>query len=119
MFLINYSKDILYLVLAFCVLWLTFFLAWLVYYLVASARQIHKATQMVKNEVEQISGIIHKIKTAIEIPSSIIVLIIEGLKKIAEMGVEAFKENKSSSRSKKAKNGLGKEKNTEENEPIF
>jgi hypothetical protein len=119
MFFINYSKDILYLVLAFCVLWLTFFLAWLVYYLVASARQIHKATQMVKNEVEQISGIIHKIRSAFELPSSIIALIIEGLKKIAEMGVEAFKENRSNSRPKREKNGLDKEKNTENQGPIF
>lgn len=119
MFLINYSKDILYLVLAFCVLWLTFFLAWLVYYLIASARQIHKATEMVKDEVEKISGLIHKIRTAIEIPSSIVTLIIEGLKKIAEMGAEVFKENKSYSRPKKAKNGLGNDKNTDKNEPIF
>jgi hypothetical protein len=119
MFLINYSKDILYLVLAFCVLWLTFFLAWLVYYLVASARQIHKATQMVKNEVEQISDIIHKIRAAFELPSSIVALIIEGLKKIAEMGVEAFKENKSNARPKREKNGEAKEKNPEEHGPIF
>jgi len=119
MFLINYSKDILYLVLAFCVLWLTFFLAWLFYYLIVSARQVHKAVQMVKNEVEQISGIIHKIRTAIEIPSSIVGLVMEGLKKIAEMGMDAFKENRASYRPKKAKNGLGNDKNTDNNEPIF
>lgn len=119
MFLINYSKDILYLVLAFCVLWLTFFLAWLVYYLVASARQLHKATKMVKDEVEKISGLIYKIRTAIEIPSSIVALIIEGLKKIAEMGVEAFKESKTTSRSKRTKNGLDNDKNTDNREPIF
>jgi hypothetical protein len=119
MFLINYSKDILYLVLAFCVLWLTFFLAWLVYYLVVSARQIHKATQMVREEVEKISDLIHKIRTAIELPSSIVALIMEGLKKIAEMGMEAFKESKRGARPKRAKNGLDNEKNTEEKEPIF
>lgn len=119
MFFINYSKDILYLVLAFCVLWLTFFLAWLFYYLIASARQIHKVVQLIKNEVEQISSVIHKIKSAIEVPSSIIVLAIEGFKKIAEMGIEVFKENRANSRVKKTKNSEDKGKNDDSNGPIF
>jgi len=36
--LIESSKDLLYIVLAFCLLWLTVFLSWLLYYLIAIVR---------------------------------------------------------------------------------
>ncbi len=119
MFLINYSQDILFLVLAICVLCLTFFLAWVLYYLVASVRQIHKATLLVKSEVEKISEIIHGIKEAIKLPTSVVALVVEGLKKIAEMGMDVFRENKSKQRAKKTKNGLNKEENGKASGQIF
>jgi hypothetical protein len=110
MFLVNYSKDILYLVLAFCVLWLTFFLTWLVYYLISAARQLHKAAQIIKEQTEEVAGFVRKVKMAIEIPTSIIGLLLEGLKKITEYGFDTAEKVKKSQKSKKEKNGLDKAK---------
>lgn len=113
MFLVNYSKDILFLVLAFSVLWLTFFLSWLIYYLVAAARQLHKASQVVKEQADEVAGAIKKIKSALEMPTSIIALVFEGLKKIAELGVETVANKMSGQKLNKRKNGPDKEKNSQ------
>lgn len=115
MFLVNYSKDILFLVLAFSVLWLTFFLTWLIYYLVAAARQLHKASQVVKEQVDEVAGVIKKIKNALEMPTSIISLVFEGLKKIAELGVETVAQKMSGVKNEK-KGGLNKEKSNQSKE---
>lgn len=119
MFLINYSKDILYLVLAFCALWLTFFLTWLIYYLVTAARQLHQAAQIIKQQIEDVAGVIKKIKLAVELPTSIFGLVIEGLKKIAEMGLNVMSDQPDQSKRRKKKNGLTKPKNEAKNENIF
>jgi hypothetical protein len=119
MFLVNYSKDILYLVLAVCVLWLTFFLTWLIYHLVAAARQLHQAAQLIKKQVEEVAGVVKKIKLAIELPTSIFNLIVEGLKKIAEMGAGATAKKKDQPKSGKKKNGFNKPKNKTRNEFIL
>jgi len=119
MFVINYSKDILYLVLAFCVLWLTFFITWLVYYLVAAARQLYRASQIVKEQTSEVAGIIKKIKLAIELPTSIISLLIEGFKKIAELGVDVMGKRDGSKQTNRRKNSQDKPKNEKEQEDIF
>ena len=119
MFFINYSKDILYLVLAVCALWLTFFLTWLIYYLVTAARQLHQAAQIIKKQIEDVAGVIKKIKLAVELPTSIFGLVIEGLKKIAEMGLNVMSDKPDRTKRHKKKNGLTKPKNEEKNENIF
>ncbi len=100
-------------VLAFCVLWLTFFLTWFIYYLVSTARQLHKAAQVIKDQADELAGVLKKIRLAIELPSSIISLLIEGFKKIAELGVDTFGKDKSDRKKTKKKNGLDKTKKDE------
>lgn len=103
MFFIDYSKDILYLVLAFCVLWITFFITWLIYYLVSAARQLHRASQAIKQQIEEVANVIKKIRLAIELPASVIGLAVEGFKKIAEMGLEVMSKNKAEKKQRGSK----------------
>jgi len=48
------SKDLLYIVLSFCILWLTVFLCWLIYYMVSILRG---ASNMVEELRERFRGI--------------------------------------------------------------
>ncbi|MFH1412616.1 MAG: hypothetical protein ABIG10_01130 [bacterium] len=85
MFFLNYSQDILYLVLAFCVLWLTVFLVWFVYYLIVTIRQFHTITRDMKKRIDKIDDIIRMTKEKIEHSASYLAIIVEGVKKIADM----------------------------------
>jgi len=114
MFLVNYSKDILYLVLAFSVLWLTFFLTWLIYQLVATVSQLRKAAVTLKEQVDHVAKLVGRIKAAFELPSSMIALFFEGLKKVIEMGSGAMEKK----RQKRAKT-KAEEKTTEDDESVL
>ena len=46
--LLSNSQAILYLVIAFCILWLTVFLLWFVYYLIAVSRLTYKVARLVE-----------------------------------------------------------------------
>ena len=46
--MIETSKDILYLVIAFCVLWLTVFLCWALYYMIRMLKQTNQFLEDVK-----------------------------------------------------------------------
>ncbi|HPV70825.1 MAG TPA: hypothetical protein PKY08_02940 [Candidatus Magasanikbacteria bacterium] len=54
------SKDLLYIVLSFCILWLTVFLCWFIYYLVSILRG---ANNMVEEMRERFRGIEEAIRT--------------------------------------------------------
>jgi len=69
--LISNSQDILFLVLAFCALWLTAFLVWFLYYAVQSVRQIYNS--------------IHQIKEKIEASFSYLTLIVSGVRKMIDL----------------------------------
>ncbi|MFH0950859.1 MAG: hypothetical protein V1765_00080 [bacterium] len=85
MFLLTYSQDILYLVLAFCVLWLTVFLIWFVYYLIASIRQFYLVTKAVKKKVDEVDEIMQMLKNRIERSSSYLSIIVDGVKKMVDI----------------------------------
>jgi len=60
--LIESSKDILYIVLAFCALWLTIFLSWLLYYavgIVRDASQLLRHVRRIVDAVESFTGSVH------------------------------------------------------------
>lgn len=57
------SKDILYLVLAFCALWFTAFVCWLLWYLISILRD---ATRIIHEIHEKITAIDHAVHSAKE-----------------------------------------------------
>ncbi|NCN25471.1 hypothetical protein COT94_02190 [Candidatus Falkowbacteria bacterium CG10_big_fil_rev_8_21_14_0_10_37_14] len=74
MFLINYSQDILFVVLAFAVLWLTVFITWLMYYLIMSAKEIYRAARSVKEQVDEMEKMITSFKQKVTAVSTYTVL---------------------------------------------
>lgn len=97
MFLLTYSQDILYLVLAFCVLWLSVFLIWFVYYLIVSIRQFYQITKSVKRKVDEVDEVMNMLKSRIERSSSYLSIIVDGVKKM----VDIFKDNEQVKTTKK------------------
>ncbi|MFH0840732.1 MAG: hypothetical protein V1865_01980 [bacterium] len=84
MFLLTHSREILYIVLAFSVLWISVFLIWFVYYLIATIRDFRKAAQGAKNIVKKIDAIVDLIKKKVETHANYLSMIIEGVKKVKD-----------------------------------
>lgn len=60
------TKDLLYLVLSFCVLGLTVFLCWLLYYLIDLFRQVHSVTKGVESIVGKVESVVDLVKNKVE-----------------------------------------------------
>lgn len=88
MYLIQDSKDLLYVVLAFCILWLTIFIAWFIYYLAMMMRQFYVIIKNVREKVKKVDETIDIIKDKIEHSASYLSLIGDGVKKIVEVAKE-------------------------------
>ena len=56
------SQDLLFLVLAFCALWITIFLCWALYYLIAILRDAKWAVAETREKVEQAGRLIDTIE---------------------------------------------------------
>jgi predicted aspartyl protease len=82
MFLLTYSKEILYIVLAFCALWISAFIIWLAYYLIATIRDIRRVTKEAKNIVAKVDAVITLLKQKVELHSNYFSMILEGIKKV-------------------------------------
>lgn len=56
------TQDILYLVLAFCVLWFTIFVCWLLYYFIAIMREARGTVRDLRERVSRITAALEEIK---------------------------------------------------------
>ena len=83
--LIENSKDLLYIVLAFCVLWLTIFLAWFIYYLAMIMREVFKVSKEMRERIKKIDEAVKTFKEKMEHSATYLSLIGEGVKKIVEI----------------------------------
>ncbi|MFA5133785.1 MAG: hypothetical protein WC459_03215 [Patescibacteria group bacterium] len=76
------SKDILYLILAFCILWLTIFLSWLLFYFISILRNVSKLVKDARSKYLSVEKAIASIKEKIESGASHLGLIAEAVKRI-------------------------------------
>lgn len=89
------SKDLLYVVLAFCALWLTIFLCWLIYYVTLSIKRWYEAIDKISNLFESLHGLVERGRNKVE--NSVTALV--GL---AEVGKKLF-DNYQAKKAKKKK----------------
>ncbi len=82
---ISNSQDILFLVLAFCALWLTAFLVWFLYYGVMSVRQIYQAISQIKARIEAIDEVISLVREKLSGGFSYLSLIVAGVRKMVDL----------------------------------
>ncbi len=96
---ISSSQDIFYLVLAFCILWITVFLAWLMYYAIQAVRQLYQAVTQIKAKIDAVDEVIRLIKEKLTSSASYLTLIVGGVKKVVELLAERQEKKKRAKRS--------------------
>lgn len=97
---IETSKDLLFVVLAFSVLWLTIFLSWLLYYLIAIVRDAEMLIRQVKNAVGKIDELAHAAHEKMERSAASFTLIAQAVKELVVWGIKEKAGKKSSSKKK-------------------
>ncbi|HTK60257.1 MAG TPA: hypothetical protein VL283_03585 [Candidatus Baltobacteraceae bacterium] len=60
------SKDILYLVLAFCILWFTAFLCWALYYVITILRDASNAVSEIRDRIAAIDDAVRMVREKVE-----------------------------------------------------
>lgn len=79
------SKDLLYIVIAFCVLWFTAFLCWLMYYLISMLKNIHSIIKAVKDKIALVDDLFKNIKQKVDNSAMYIGILANGITKIIEV----------------------------------
>lgn len=92
--MIETSKDLLYVVLAFSVLWLTIFLSWMLYYVIMMLRQTNQAIKHFREKMEKVSQAMEKIKEKFENTSAYLGLIGKAVEKMVEFIGEKKKKSR-------------------------
>ena len=82
---ISNSQDILFIVLAFCALWLTVFLVWFLYYAVMTIKQGYEAVRQTKEKIDMVDEVITTIREKVTSTASYLTLIIAGVRKMIDL----------------------------------
>jgi len=93
------SKDLLFVVIAFCILWFTVFVCWALYYVIVMLRNISKMTISIREKMEVVDKILKLIKEKLEKGSSHMAMISDSAIKLIGFLIE--KQKKDSGRGKK------------------
>lgn len=72
------SKDILFLVISFCVLWVTFFLCWMFYYLMRLLRNANEVVEEFRVRLQTLLDTVNNIRSKIDGLSNIVTLFTDG-----------------------------------------
>ncbi len=72
------SKDILFLVISFCVLWVTFFLCWMFYYLMRLLRNANQVVEEFRIRLQTLMDTVNSIRTKIDGLSNVMTLFTDG-----------------------------------------
>lgn len=101
------SKDILYYVLAFCILWITVFICWFLFYVVSIIGSVRKVIKGIQEKLEKVDELINLVKDKVEHSATYLPLIVEGIGKLVDYFKDK-KNNQPASADQPAKKGLGK-----------
>lgn len=72
------SKDILFLIISFCVLWITFFMCWMFYYLMRLLRNANEIVEEFRIRLQALTESVNYIRDKVENMSGLITLITDG-----------------------------------------
>lgn len=98
---IETSKDLLFVVLAFCVLWITVFLLWLMYYVIAILRDAESLVRQIKGAVSKIDSLTHVVHEKMERSAASLSLVAQAVKELIVWGIQERAKAAPKSRSKK------------------
>lgn len=82
------SSDILYIVLSFCVLWITAALFWFIWQAARILRNVNDAVDEAREKVGKIEVAITGMRTRFEAMTAPAEILVEGVKKVIEYALE-------------------------------
>ncbi len=82
------SKDLLLVVLAFCILWFTVFVCWGLYYFIAILRNFSKVTSSIREKLETVDKILKLVKEKLEKGSNQVAIIADSVIKLVGFFME-------------------------------
>lgn len=88
------SKDLLNIVIAFCILWFTVFVCWFIYYMVMIIRRVADTTEQIAKMTANINEFFVEAKKRLKKATSYLPLVVEGIKDVTDY----IKEKKGSSK---------------------
>ena len=99
-FMLEISKDLLYLVMAFCILWVTIFFCWLLYYIISIVGQMRNLIKSVKEKINKVDELINLIKEKVEHSATYLGVMVAGIEKIVDYVKERKNKNETGSQKK-------------------
>ena len=66
------SKDILYLVIAFCIIWVTVFLCWMFYYVTRLLRNANRVVEEFRARIQSLTEAVHHLRSKVDFVHNII-----------------------------------------------
>lgn len=94
------SKDLLFVVLAFCILWLTIFLSWLLYYVISIVRDAESLVRQIKGAVEKVDQLAHTVREKFEHSAASFTLVAQAVKELIVWAMQERAKKRSSGRKK-------------------
>ncbi len=82
--MINNSTDLLLIVIAFCVLWLTFFISWALYYFIMILRTAAGFVEDMKRRIDTIDRFIKMATEKLEHTSTALQLLVTGFDRVSD-----------------------------------
>ncbi|MBU1131413.1 hypothetical protein KJ840_04740 [Patescibacteria group bacterium] len=82
------SQDLLYIVIAFCALWLTIFICWVIYYFAMILKRVYGVMETFTKTFEAVRDFFEKAKEKLEKTSSSLTLLLNLGKKIYDTVAE-------------------------------
>ncbi len=80
--MIETSKDVLYIVLSFCLLWLTAFLCWALFYLTKLLKQSNEVVTEFREKMEELFDAFDRLREKVESGIKAVGLVSDGLKSV-------------------------------------
>lgn len=106
------SKDVLFLIISFCVLWVTFFLCWMFYYLMRLLRNANEIVEEFRIRLQALTEAINYIRDKVEHMSGLMTLITDGasglIKKVITKKTNEWVDDSSEKINKSAKEAVAK-----------
>jgi len=95
------SKDLLYIVIAFCILWFTIFICWMIYYMAMILKRIHIVMETFTRTLEAVRSFFDQARDKVNNLGSTIAAAVEVGRKVADFVKEKQANKSSGSRKKK------------------
>ncbi len=84
------SKDFLFIILAFCILWITIFVSWILYYIIRIFKNTSNVISKVQETVEKLDEVIDRFKNKVEKSTSGLMILGE----LAKQGMDFMEKRK-------------------------